>query len=156
MPFYKNKTSIALTSNKDRCMLISKLKTRLCKFFLILSFTNMLAFLSNATVVIVAKIFPETGLSIKSYNMKMVMFGGNILRVINSLTIWLFFCLFQRIFEKKSNESYYSAKKVKREIFLKVQHTPSKQPNVNNMIETIYTLRQKLRATQYCFQNWLF
>ena len=156
MPFYKNKTSMALTSNKDRCMLISKLKTRLCKIFLILSFTNMLAFLSNATVVIVATIFPETSLSIKSYNMKMVMFGGNILRVINSLTDLVVFLLISKDIRKEIKRKLLFCKKVKREIFLKVQHTPSKQTNVNNMIETIYTLRQKLRATQYCFQNWLF
>ena len=93
---YKNKTSIALTSNKNRCMSISKLQTRLCKIFLILSFTNMLAFLPNATVVIVVKLFPETGLSIKSYNMKMVMFGGNILRVINSLTDFVVFLVISK------------------------------------------------------------
>ena len=111
MPFYKNKTSMALTSNKDRCMLISKLKTRLCKIFLILSFTNMLAFLSNATVVIVAKIFPETGLSIKSYNMKMVMFGGNILRVINSLTDLVVFLLISKDIRKEIKRKLLFCKK---------------------------------------------
>ena len=111
MPFYKNKTSMALTSNKDRCMLFSKLKTRLCKIFLILSFTNMLAFLSNATVVIVAKIFPETGLSIKSYNMKMVMFGGNILRVINSLTVLVVFLLISKDIRKEIKRKLLFCKK---------------------------------------------
>ena len=83
-------------------MLISKLKTRLCKIFLILSFTNMLAFLPNDTVVIVAKIFPETGLSIKPCNMKMVMFGGNILRVINSLTDLVVFSAYFKGYSKRN------------------------------------------------------
>lgn len=98
---YKNKISMTLTSNKDRFMLISKLQTRLCKIFLILSFTNMLAFLPNATVIIVSKMFPETGLSIKSYNMKMVMFGGNILRVINSLTDFVVFLVISKDIRKE-------------------------------------------------------
>ena len=113
MPFYKNKTSMALTSNKDRCMLISKLKTRLCKIFLILSFTNMLAFLPNATVVIVVKLFPETGLSIKSYNMKMVMFGGNILRVINSVTDLVVFLLISKDIRKEIKRKLLFCKKSK-------------------------------------------
>lgn len=108
---YKNKTSMALTSNKDRCMLISKLQTRLCKIFLILSFTNMLAFLPNAIVIIVAKIFPETGLSIKSYNMKMVMFGGNILRVINSLTDFIVFLVISKDIRKEIKRKLLFCKK---------------------------------------------
>jgi hypothetical protein len=71
----------------------------------------MLAFLSNATVVIVAKIFPETGLSIKSYNMKMVMFGGNILRVINSLTDLVVFLLISKDIRKEIKRKLLFCKK---------------------------------------------
>ncbi|CAG2256335.1 HTR2 [Mytilus edulis] len=93
---YKNKLSMALSNNQDRTKNISKLQSRLCKIFLILSFTNMLAFLPNSVIIIVAKLFPETGLNIKSYTMKLIVFGGNILRVLNSLTDFAVFLIMSK------------------------------------------------------------
>lgn len=93
---YKNKQSMALSNNQNRSKSISKLQTRLCKIFLILSVTNMLAFLPNSCIIIVGKLFPETGLNIHSNTMKLVMFGGNILRVVNSLTDFLVFVLMSK------------------------------------------------------------
>ena len=108
---YKNKLSMALSGNHDRTKNISKLQSRLCKIFLILSVTNMFAFLPNSVIIIVAKLFPETGLNIKSYSMKLIMFGGNILRVLNSLTDFAVFLIMSKDIRNDFKKMFICCKK---------------------------------------------
>lgn len=126
---YKNKLAMALSENQDRTKTISKLQSRLCKIFLILSVTNMFAFLPNSVIIIVAKLFPETGLNIKSYSMKLIMFGGNILRVLNSLTDFAVFLIMSKDIRNDFKKMFICRKK-------KIKF---KELYLNNMNMTEYT-----------------
>ena len=92
----KNMKSFALSENTGRTKTISKVQIRLCKIFLIMSVTNMLAFLPFSVCLIIAKLFPSLGLDIKSYTVQFILYGGNILRVFNSLTDFTVFVVISK------------------------------------------------------------
>lgn len=63
---------------------IKNAEVKLCKILFVLSLVNLFAFLPNSVTTIIAKGFPELGLSAKSYFTLLLLYGGNILRIINS------------------------------------------------------------------------
>lgn len=71
-------------SNADRLKTIKHVQVKLCKIFLILCLTNVLAFLPNSVIAIISKLFPELGFSVKNYTTLILLHGGNFLRVLNS------------------------------------------------------------------------
>ncbi|XP_052078395.1 phe13-bombesin receptor-like [Mytilus californianus] len=83
---YQNRKSLLAMNmnNIDHLKSIKNLQVRLCKIFLALCFTNILAFLPNSVTTIIAKMFPELGMSVRSYSTQLLLHGGNLLRVLNS------------------------------------------------------------------------
>jgi len=63
---------------------IKNAEAKLCKILFVLSLVNFFAFLPNSITTIIAKGFPELGLSAKSYFTLLLLYGGNILRIVNS------------------------------------------------------------------------
>jgi hypothetical protein len=65
-------------------LVIKNAEAKLCKILFVLSLVNFYAFLPNSVTTITAKGFPELGLSPKSYFTLLLLYGGNILRIVNS------------------------------------------------------------------------
>lgn len=79
----KNLLSLKMSSS-DRAKTIKNLQVKLCKIFLVLCFTNVFAFLPNSLTTIIAKLFPDLGMSIRDYSTQILLHGGNFLRILNS------------------------------------------------------------------------
>ncbi|VDI41656.1 Hypothetical predicted protein [Mytilus galloprovincialis] len=87
------------------------LQVKLCKLFLVLCAWNILAFLPNSILLIIARFFPKLGLSnLRSYTAWLIGDSGDILRVINSASDFIVIILmssnirksFYRIFKCKT------------------------------------------------------
>lgn len=73
-------------NNVDRLRTIKNLQVKLCKIFLALCITNIFAFLPNSITTIIAKLFPELGMSVRDYSTQLLLHGGNLLRILNSMS----------------------------------------------------------------------
>lgn len=71
-------------NNNVRIKTIKNLQVKLCKIFMVLCFTNVLAFLPNSVATITIKLSPGLGLSLRDYLTQLILHGGNFLRILNS------------------------------------------------------------------------
>lgn len=72
-------------SNVSRNRSIKNVQIKLCKIFLVLCLTNILAFLPNSLIIFIGRLFPDSGLNnVSSETSRFFMHAGNILRVLNS------------------------------------------------------------------------
>jgi hypothetical protein len=62
----------------------SNIQVKLCKIFLILSLTNVFAFLQNSMMPIIGKLFPHLGIDIRKSSTKLVLQSFKFCRVLNS------------------------------------------------------------------------
>ncbi|CAC5402987.1 unnamed protein product [Mytilus coruscus] len=92
--------STAVSENCNRSQHINKLQIKLCKIFLILSLTNMVAFLPSQITVILARLAPGLGISLRSYSLKLFLFGGHFLKILNSLTDFVVFLVMSKDIRK--------------------------------------------------------
>ena len=81
---YKTRRANKACNDVTGGKVIKTAQVKLCKIFFVLSFINFFAFLPNSVTTIIAKGFPELGLSAKSYFTLFLLYGGNILRIMNS------------------------------------------------------------------------
>lgn len=83
---YQNKKRLLKIKmkNSGRMKTIANLQVKLCKIFLALCFSNILAFIPNSVATMSAKLFPELGWSLRDYSAKLFLHGGNFLRILNS------------------------------------------------------------------------
>ncbi|CAC5379076.1 unnamed protein product [Mytilus coruscus] len=84
---YLNKRMLSAlgASNVSRHRSIKNVQIKLCKIFLVLCLTNILAFLPNSLTIFIGRFFPDFGLNdVSSDTSRFFMHAGNILRVLNS------------------------------------------------------------------------
>ncbi|XP_063427471.1 probable G-protein coupled receptor B0563.6 [Mytilus trossulus] len=84
---YLNKRMLSAlgASNVSRNRSIKNVQIKLCKIFLVLCLTNILAFLPNSLIIFIGRLFPDSGLNnVSSETSRFFMHAGNILRVLNS------------------------------------------------------------------------
>ncbi|CAG2217559.1 unnamed protein product [Mytilus edulis] len=84
---YLNKRMLSAlgASNLSRNRSIKNIQIKLCKIFLVLCLTNILAFLPNSLIIFIGRLFPDSGLNnVSSETSRFFMHAGNILRVLNS------------------------------------------------------------------------
>lgn len=84
--YLNRRNLLAMNMNTDRLLTIKNLQVKLCKIFLALCITNIFAFLPNSITTIIAKLFPELGMSVRDYSTQLLLHGGNLLRVLNSMS----------------------------------------------------------------------